>query len=128
MRFAGSRSEGFMGDDSPNFGDMAQKSLAIRNKEETTGTDLMGKTAATGIKAAGDVQASKITGEANAALANAQGQAAMMKGIGEIGSSLIGGIGSFSGGGGTSYGSNVQTTGMDYSSAFSNPNFYSFSN
>ena len=93
MRFAGSRIEGFFGDDSPNFGQMAQKSHAIRNKEKTTVTDLMGQTAATGIKAAGDVEAAKIDGQARSALASAQGQASMMESIGGIGSSLIGSFG-----------------------------------
>ena len=127
MRFAGSRIEGFMGgDESPNFGEMAQKGLAIRNKESTTTTDLMGKTAATGIQAAGDVEASKITGEAATALAKAQGQASMMSSIGEIGSSLIGGMGSSGGGG--SYGSNIQIGDLNkYADAFNNPNTYNFS-
>ena len=131
MRFAGTRIEGFMGgDDSPNFGQMAQKSHAIRNKEETTATDLMGQTAATGIKAAGDVEAAKIDGQARSALASAQGQASMMKSIGSIGSSLIGAIPTGGGGGGIGdwSGGGVATSGMDYSSAFNDPGTFSFSN
>ena len=104
MRFAGSRIEGFMGSENrPDFGNINQTGLAIRNKESTTATDLMGQTAATGIKAAGDVEASKITGAAQTALANAQGQAAIMEGIGGIASSAIGAFGG--GGGGTSFSS-----------------------
>ena len=128
MRFAGSRIEGFMGgDDSPNFGEMAQKSLAIRNKESTTATDLMGKTAATGIQAAGAVEAAEITGDAQKALANAQGQAQMMSSIGQIGSSLIGGIGSLGGSSG-GYGSNLKIDEVGkYTDAFNTPNTYNFS-
>ena len=98
MRFAGSRIEGFMGSDNrPDFGNINETGLAIRNKESTTATDLMGQTAATGIKAAGDVEASKIVGAAQASAAQAQGQAAIMEGIGGIASSAIG---AFGGGGG----------------------------
>ena len=92
MRFAGTRMEGFLSDDRPDYGEMAQKGLALRNKEETAATDLMGKTAATGIAEAGRVEAANITGAAQAAVANAQGNAAIMKGIGGIASSAIGAI------------------------------------
>ena len=102
MRFAGSRIEGFMGSDNrPDFGNINETGLAIRNKESTTATDLMGQTAATGIKAAGDVEASKIVGAAQASAAQAQGQASIMKGIGGIASSAIGAIPT---GGGSSIG------------------------
>ena len=63
MRFAGQRIEGFLGDDRPDFGEMAQKGLAMRNKEDTTATDLMGKTASTGIAEAGKVEAAGIVGQ-----------------------------------------------------------------
>lgn len=126
MRFAGSRIEGFMGSENrPDFGNINQTGLAIRNKESTTATDLMGKTAAVGIKAAGDVEASKILGAAQASVAQAQGQAAIMEGIGGIASSAIGAFGG-GGGGGSSFNPGVKTSGIDYSSAFSNPSFYSF--
>ena len=117
MRFAGTRIEGFMGDDSPNFGEMAQKGLALRNKEETTATDLMGKTAATGIAEAGKVEAANITGAAQSALANAKGQASIMSGIGKIGGSFIGaGIDAGAFGGGIGKGAafgEVGTSGSD---------------
>ena len=99
MRFAGTRMEGFLGDDRPNFGEMSQKGLALRNKEETTATDLMGKTAATGISEAGKVEAAGIVGAAQSSLANAQGQASIMSGIGKIGGAFIG-AGIDAGGGG----------------------------
>lgn len=93
MRFAGTRMEGFMDTKGPKFGDMAIQDLSNRNRESTTATDLMGKTAATGIQAAGAVEAAGIVGGAQAGLANAQGQAAIMSGIGQIAGSAIGAFG-----------------------------------
>ena len=120
MRFAGTRIEGLLGGDRPEYGALSQKALANRTAESTAATDLMGKTAATGISAAGAVEAANITGAAQASLANAQGQAAIMSGIGDIAGSAIGAFGS----GGFSTPS-VKTADINYSSAFSNPNFYS---
>ena len=98
MRFAGTRMEGFLGDSNrPDFGNINETGLAIRNKESTTYTDLMGQTAATGIAEAGKVEAAGIVGQAQASAAQAQGQAAIMEGIGGIASSAIG---AFGGGGG----------------------------
>lgn len=98
MRFAGTRMESFMGDENrPDFGNITESALAYRNKEDTTYTDLMGKTAATGIAEAGKVEAAGIVGAAQASAAQAQGQAAIMEGIGGIASSAIG---AFGGGGG----------------------------
>jgi hypothetical protein len=125
MRFAGTRMEGFLNNDAPKFGELTQKSYANRIAEETAGTELMGKTAATGISEAGKVEAAGIVGAANASLASAQGNAAMMEGIGGIASSAMGAFGGGGGGGSSSFGSPVVTSGIDYSSAFSNPNFYS---
>ncbi len=100
MRFAGTRMEGFLGDSNrPDFGNINETGLAIRNKESTTYTDLMGQTAATGIAEAGKVEASKIVGAAQASAAQAQGQAAVMEGIGGIASSAIGAFGGGGGGG-----------------------------
>ena len=93
MRFAGTRMESFMGDENrPDFGNIGESALAMSNKESTTATDLMGKTASVGIKAAGDVEAAGIVGQAQAGVAQAQGQAAIMEGIGGIASSAIGAI------------------------------------
>ena len=72
MRFAGTRMESFMGGDRPDFSVLAQKGLANRTEESTTATDLMGKTAATGISEAGKVEAANIVGAAQASLASAQ--------------------------------------------------------
>ena len=103
MRFAGTRMEGFLGDKNrPDFGNINETGLAIRNKESTTYTDLMGKTAATGIAEAGKVEAAGIVGAAQASAAQAQGQAAIMEGIGGIASSAIGAFGGGGGGGSAS--------------------------
>ena len=126
MRFAGTRMESFMGGENrPDFGNINETGLAIRNKESTAYTDLMGKTAATGIAEAGKVEAAGIVGQAQAGVAQAQGQAAIMEGIGGIASSAIGAIPT-GGGGGGAFNPGVTTSSIDYSSAFSNPNFYSF--
>ena len=94
--------EGFLGDSNrPDFGNINESGLAIRNKESTAYTDLMGQTAATGIAEAGKVEAAGIVGAAQASAAQAQGQAAIMEGIGGIASSAIG---AFGGGGGGSKG------------------------
>ena len=93
MRFAGTRMESFMGGENrPDFGNINETGLAIRNKESTAYTDLMGKTAATGIAEAGKVEAAGIVGQAQAGVAQAQGQAAIMEGIGGIASSALGAI------------------------------------
>ena len=115
MRFAGTRMEGFMGDDRPDFGALSQKALANRTAESTAGTDLMGKTAATGIAAAGAVEAANITGAAQASLANAQGQASIMSGLGSIAGSAIGAFGTPGIGTGASFGE-VGTSGSDMAS------------
>ena len=49
-----------------------QKSYANRIAESTAGTELMGKTASTGIAEAGKVEAAGIVGAAEAGLAQAQ--------------------------------------------------------
>ena len=138
MRFAGTRMESFMGGENrPDFGNIGESALAMSNKESTTATDLMGKTASVGIKAAGDVEAAGIVGQAQAGVAQAQGQAAIMEGIGGIASSALGAIPTGGGGGaGTSmkwnpsgvdttsaYSSGLNIGGQDYSSFISNPSF-----
>jgi len=96
MRFAGSRIEGFLGD-TPDYGGLASGSSKLKSKEDQAITGLMGKTAATGISAAGKVKGAEITGAAQQAMASAQSQAAMMGMIGKIGAAGI----TAAGGGGT---------------------------
>ena len=109
MRFAGSAISNFArtpGLDSfidpmrPDAGEQAMTADNIRRDMSTAGTELMGRTAAKGISAAGEVEAAEILGDAGAALAQAQGNAAIMEGIGSIGSSLVGSIGKFNYAGG----------------------------
>ena len=124
MRFAGTRIEGFLGDDKPDYGATVSNASTLRSQESQAVTDVMGKTAAAGIKAAGDVESANIVGAAQSALANAQGQASIMSGIGEIGASAIG---AFGGGGFGSYniskpapggytynGPSIATSGMNF--------------
>jgi len=92
MRFAGTRIEGFLGD-KPDYGALASGADSIRSKESQAATDLMGKTAATGISAAGQVKGAEITGAAQQSMASAQSQAAMMGMIGQIGGAAIGAMG-----------------------------------
>lgn len=91
MRFAGTRIEGFLGD-SPDYGKIATGGSTIKSKEGQAATDLMGKTAAAGISAAGEVKGAEIKGAAQRAMASAQSQAAMMGMIGQIGGAAIGAI------------------------------------
>ena len=92
MRFAGTRIEGFLGD-KPDYGALASGADSLRSKESQAVTGLMGKTAATGISAAGRVKAAEITGAAQEQMASAQSQAAMMGMIGKIGGAAITGAG-----------------------------------
>jgi hypothetical protein len=125
MRFAGSRIEGFLGD-TPDYGGLASGSSRLKSKEDQAITGLMGKTAATGISAAGKVKAAEITGAAEQAMARTQRQSAMMGMIGKIGASGItaaGDAGLFGGGGtptmkwdssGSGLGYNSTQTGAGY--------------
>lgn len=88
MRFAGTRIEGFLGE-KPNYGALASGASRLASKEGQAVTGLMGKTAATGISAAGRVKAAEITGAAQEQMASAQSQAAMMGMIGQIGGAGI---------------------------------------
>lgn len=125
MRFAGSRIEGLLGNDRTNFGAMAQKAGTLDSQERSAYTDMQGKVAATGIQSAGAVEAAEITGAAAADAAQSEANGSMLSSLGGIASSAIG---AFGGGGALGgFGVTPATSKMDYSSAFNNPNFYSFS-
>ena len=102
MRFAGTRIEGFLGD-TPDYGGLASGSSRLKSKESQAVTNLMGKTAATGISAAGKVKGEEIVGEAEQQMASAKSQAAMMGMFGKIAGAGIGAAGDAGlfGGGGT---------------------------
>ena len=122
MRFAGTSMTNFLAD-RPDYGQTVSNASTLRSQEGQAITDAMGKTAAAGINAAGKVKSAEITGAAEAALASAQGQASIMKGIGQIGASAIG---SFGPADITSY-SDIPTGGLRGFKAgggFSNPNAY----
>jgi hypothetical protein len=109
MRFAGTRIadfaqtpgvESFMDSQRPDMGEISMAGDNLRANENVKATDLMGQTTAKGISSAGEVEASGILAEAGAAYAQAQGNAAIMEGIGGIASSAIGAIPKMGGGGG----------------------------
>ena len=142
MRFAGQRVsdysggatgvENFMGD-SPDYGKTVQASSNIDRKKLTNTIDQQSKMTNTGIMSSADAEAAKITGAAQASYADAQGQASIMQGIGQIGGSIIGGINVGGGGGGiggSGIGSGITgtvdygkdfTSGMDFSNVYQNP-------
>ena len=93
MRFAGSRIEGFLNADRPDFGKMAQDADTMRSQESNAMTDIQAKIGATGIGEAGKVEAAGIMADARAQAAQSQAQGSMFSSLGNIGSSLIGGIG-----------------------------------
>ena len=88
----------------PNFGKMAQQADNMRTDETNAYTSIAGETTAQGISTAAAVAGNKLVTDAQGKLADAQGQAQMMSSIGDIGGSLIGGLGSIGGGGGTGSG------------------------
>ena len=110
MRFAGQRVSDFTGGvagvedymaDSPNYGETAQAASNIAREKLTNSVDQQSQTMNAGILGAADVESASIVGAAQSSLANAQGQASIMSGIGKIGGSIIGGINVGGGGGGS---------------------------
>lgn len=94
MRFAGSRIEGFLAADRPDFGKMSQSADVMRSKEQNAMTDIAAKVNSTGIAEAGKVEAAGIMADARADAAQAQAEGSMFSSLGSIGSSLIGSFGS----------------------------------
>ena len=92
MRFAGSRLEGFLRDDGPDYGEMTQAANTVATKEKNAMSDIGSQLAATGISTQAAVEAAKIAGSAQASAANAQATGSMFSSLGNIGSSLIGGF------------------------------------
>ena len=93
MRFAGSAPITDFLQQSMDHSAVAQNAAKTRSAVNRAGTQLQGETTARGITAAGEVEAASIVGAAQASVANAQGQAAVMEGIGGIASSAIGAFG-----------------------------------
>ena len=119
MRFAGQRVSDFTGGvagvedymaDSPDYGKNAMAASNIAREETTNSIGRQSDVANAGIMSAADAEAAKITGAAASAVADAQGQASIMSGIGQIGGALIGGINV--GGGGSQIGVDRTSSGM----------------
>lgn len=122
MRFAGTPSIAQYMKGGPDLGAAAQNAAKTRSAIRNAATDLEGQVGAAGVTAAGQVEAASIVGAAQTSLANAQGNAAMMEGIGGIASSAIGAFGGGGGGGGGySLGSPITFK----SPAVANPNTWS---
>ena len=101
MRFAGQRVSDFTGGvagvedymaDSPDYGKNAMAASNIAREETINSIGKQSEVANAGIMSSADVEAAKITGAAQSAVAQAQGQASIMSGIGKIGGAFIGGI------------------------------------
>ena len=83
-----------MDDDRPDYGQMAINNDNRETEFVNKSNEAEAYVGATGIKTAGDVEAAGIIADAKAGVAQAQGNAAMMKGIGSIASSALGAFGS----------------------------------
>ena len=128
MRFAGSRMENFMNNDGPDYGGMAINNDTRNTEFFNASNDAQAHVGATGIGEAGKVEAAGIIADAKAGLAQAQGNAAGMKALGNIATGAIGAFGSGGGGGGgssfslsdpvpggyTYSGSPIQTSGINF--------------
>ena len=101
MRFAGMRMENYMDPNRPDMGGLVQASDTRQSKMINAQNEAEAYVGATGIKTEGAVEAAGILADAEAGLAQAQGNAAMMDTIGGIASSAIGAFGSGGGGGGS---------------------------
>ena len=99
MRFAGSEPVTNYLKSSVNMGGVAQAGAKHRSAIRNAATALEGQVGAAGVNAAGQVEAASIIADAGVAQAQAQGNAAMMQGIGGIASSAIGAFGGGGGGG-----------------------------
>ena len=135
MRFAGMRMENYMDPNRPDMDGLVMAGDTRQTNFNNKQNEAEAYVGATGIKTAGDVEAAGIIADAKAGLAQAQGNAAMMEGIGSIASSALG---AFGGGGGvgqsaglagsagdaaSAYSGGLSIAGQDYSSFLSNPSF-----
>ena len=101
MRFAGSEPITDYLKNSINHGAIAQAGAMTRSAVDQAGTQLEGDVGAAGLTAAGEVEAAGIIGAAQAGLAQAQGNAAVMSTIGDIAGAGISEFGGNLFGGGT---------------------------
>lgn len=97
MRFAGMRMEGFMDPNRPDMDGIAMNHDSRQSDFVAASNEAQAMVGSTGITTAGEVEAAGIIADAQAGVAQAQGQASIMEGIGGIASSALG---AFGGGGG----------------------------
>tara|TARA_R110002012_G_scaffold231581_1_gene404255 strand:+ start:2821 stop:3276 length:456 start_codon:yes stop_codon:yes gene_type:complete len=125
MRFAGQRVSDFTGgvtgvenymQDSPDYGKNAQAASNINREQLVNSIGKQSDVANQGIISAADVEGAKITGAAQSSLANAQGDASVMAGIGKIGGALIGGM-NIGGGATSGIAGDANVMGMDMGTA-----------
>ena len=101
MRFAGTAissfagvpgMEAFLDPNRPNAGEQSMAADNLRARESVAGTELMGRTTAQGIAAAGEVEGARIEALGQQALASAEGNAAMFNALGSVASGALGSI------------------------------------
>jgi hypothetical protein len=104
--------ENFMDPGRPDMGGMAMNQDKRHSQHAIASNEAQSYVGATGVKTAGEVEAAGIIADAQAGVAQAQGQASMMEGIGGIASSALG---AFGGGGGLGGGggSAINYSGLD---------------
>ena len=115
MRFAGTRMEGLLGADRPDFGEISQKAGKMQSAEKSAYTDMQGKVGAAGINAAATAEAAAITGAAQASAAESQANGQM---FGQIGSLVSSGIGAIGTGGGSNFSSPTWTNAKNEADMF----------
>ena len=93
MRFAGMRMENFMDPNRPDMGGVAMNQDTRNSQFTQASNEAQAYVGATGVKTAGEVEAAGIIADAQAGVAQAQGQASIMEGIGGIASSALGAFG-----------------------------------
>ena len=92
MRFAGSRMEGFLNPNKPDFGNVASQGMANRSALNNAATITESQVNQAGVAAAAKVEAAELIGAAQSAQASASTFASGMGMIGNIASAGIGAI------------------------------------
>ena len=124
MRMAGSAMASMFGDNmSPKYDQLRNIGVQGRSQERNTATAADAMAEMSDIQADATTQIAKHQASAIKAQGQAAGQSAMAGGIGSMISGIAGGFGSMGTSGGATPATSVATSSMDYSSAFSNPNF-----
>ena len=93
MRFAGSRMEGFLNPNKPDFGEVANQGMANRSALNNAATITESQVNQAGVAAAAKVEAANLIGAAQSAQADASTFASGMGMIGSIAGGVMGGMG-----------------------------------